>query len=337
MLTAIGEVRNLMLAAMKARQIDPGDAAFIADDYLDAELEGRVTHGLGKFLLIDNALAEREHEPRVTYQHGALARIDGGKQIGQLAARQASTLAAEIANREGVGLVTLINAGRYSRLAPYAATIAREGLAAMVVNNAGPAAVAPYGSMRPILGTNPIAFGFPGEDGAPFVIDFSTAEQVWGEIRQAILEGRALKPGFLDAAGNPTTNPNDVEAVLPFGDHKGSALCVAIELLAGLVAGARMGLAVDTEYDLGAVFMAFALARPGLAESLGALSDLLVDIRSSAGLPGHGPVAAPGDLSRARRAAAITAGQIDVGEGILKMLRSMAAGGTGLEADRLTN
>src|SRR5262249_359978 len=137
-----------------------------------------------------------------------------------------------LAEANGIGLVSLRNASRFSRLSPYARMIAESGRVAVVTNNAGPAAVAPFGSSDPILGTNPIAFGFPAASGA-FVIHFSTAERVWGEIRQAALEGRELPPNaFLDAEGKETREPDRVEAVLPFGGYKGSALCIAIELLA---------------------------------------------------------------------------------------------------------
>jgi L-2-hydroxycarboxylate dehydrogenase (NAD+) len=325
-----------MLQAMKLREIQPDDAELIADDYLDAELAGSLAHGVSKFLLLDYALAGSRAEPVVVSQRGAIAHLDGRGQLGQLAARQAATLAAETARRAGVGLVTLVNCSRYSRLAPYASAIADQGLAAIVTNNAGPRAVAPYGSREPILGTNPIAFGFPGADG-PFVIDFSTAQQIWGEIRQATLEDRPLAPdSFLDAVGNVTTEPAEVEAVLPFGGHKGSALCLAIELLAGLVAGAQMGLAVRTEYDLGALFVAFELSPAAGADSRALMSRLLGDIRSAKPLPGQSAVLVPGDRSTALRAAALDAGYIDLKDETLQVLRTMAVGGTGLRGGRLT-
>lgn len=334
--TRIDELRNLMLQAMKQRQLRAEDAELIADDYLDAELAGSLSHGLSKFLLIDYALAVPRAEPVVVSQRGAIARMDGQRQLGQVAASEAAALAADIALREGVGLVTLVNCSRYSRLAPYVSAIAEKGLAAIVTNNAGPRAVAPYGSREPILGTNPIAFGFPGPD-RPLVIDFSTAQQVWGEIRQATLEGRQLAPGaFLDADGNLTTEPTEVEGVLAFGGYKGSALCLAVELLAGLVAGAQMGLAVGTEYDLGALFLAFELSGPIATDRMTLMSRLLGDIRSSKPLPGHSAVVVPGDGSHERRTAALDAGYLEVDDETLQKLRAMAAGGRGMQGDRRT-
>jgi ureidoglycolate dehydrogenase (NAD+)/L-2-hydroxycarboxylate dehydrogenase (NAD+) len=130
-------------------------------------------------------------------------------------------------------------------------------------------------------------------------------------------------------------NPADVDSVLPFGGHKGSALCLAIELLAGLVAGAEVGLGVENEYNLGALFVAFSLARPMLEDSIMTLTHLLGDIRSSRPLPGHERVLVPGDRSNACRAAALEAGSLEVGDETLQVLRTMAAGGAGMQGDRL--
>lgn len=338
----IAEIRELMLVAMARRGIKDDDAAFMADDYLDAELEGRQTHGIGKFLLIDAALEAREGSLEITAQHGSVVHIDGRKSLGQLAAREASIRAASLAKVNGIGLVTLRNASRYSRLSPYAQTIATEQLVAIVTNNAGPAAVAPFGASRPLFGTNPIAFGFPrGPHAEPYIIDISTAERVWGEIRQAMLEGRSLpEKAFLDIDGYETTNPRQVESVLPFGGHKGSALCLAIELLAGLVAGGRVGLQVDDEYGLGAVFIAIApeLRPNGSTDPTGGLVDLLLeDLRGLPPVPGGSDVRAPGDRSAANKKAALDSGRLMLDDETLELLQRMAGGGEGLHADKLTN
>ena len=55
----IDELRALMLDALTLRGIGSEDAAFIVDDFLDAELEGHKTHGVSKFLTIDIFQAAR--------------------------------------------------------------------------------------------------------------------------------------------------------------------------------------------------------------------------------------------------------------------------------------
>jgi L-2-hydroxycarboxylate dehydrogenase (NAD+) len=333
MKVAIEWVESLMREALACRGISQADADFIVSDYVDAELEGYRTHGVGKFLLIDNALGQREGAAAISYMHGSTARIDGNKDLGQIAMRLAVNTAIDLARSQGIALVSIRNFSRFSRLAPHVKRIAAEGFIGIVTNNAGPPAVAPYGSRDPILGTNPIAFGFPGED-FPTVLDFATSQQVWGEIRQAQLEGRQLpSDSFLDVEGNVTTDPDSVNAVLPFGGTKGSALCLAVELLIGGVAGAATGLQVQDEYDLGAIVIAMA-PLPG---SDRATAELLTDIRRSQPREPGGLVYVPGERSRSALLTNRASGEMDIDDRTLNILQGMATGSPGLAANNLTN
>src|SRR5262245_45108050 len=99
----INQIEDLMRRALIERGIEESDAAFVVGDFLDAQLEGRLTHGIGKFLLIDATLRARQGKPEVARQHGATATIDGKREIGQLAARQATQLALALAETNGIG------------------------------------------------------------------------------------------------------------------------------------------------------------------------------------------------------------------------------------------
>lgn len=104
------------------------------------------------------------------------------------------------------------------------------------------ATVAPAGGNKPLLGTNPIAFGWPRPSGHPYVFDFATSVAARGEIELYKRSGKELPTGWaLDAAGQPTTDPEAAlaGAMLPFGGHKGSAIATMVELLAGALIGDR--------------------------------------------------------------------------------------------------
>lgn len=326
----IVEVERLLHQALARRGVRGGDGDFIVADLVSAQLEGKVTHGVAKILLIDAALRERQGDPVVRRRRGGVALVDGRRQIGQLAGRFCAQLAIELCNGVGLGLVGLTNAARFGRLAPYGGLIAEQGLIGLVTNNAGPPAVVPFGSREAVLGTNPICFAFPG-DRACVVVDFSTAERVWGEVRRAVLEERPLPPeAFLDADGCPTRDAESAAAVLAFGGHKGAALCLALELLVGTLTGARMGLEVTSEYDLGALFLAVdpeALVPAGRPAE--AVERLVDSIRASRPAPGHDVVRAPGDEASARREAAQAAGTVEVEAATMARLRRMAVSDEG--------
>jgi LDH2 family malate/lactate/ureidoglycolate dehydrogenase len=120
---------------------------------------------------------------------------------------------------------------------------AEEGLIGlMFVNGTRPGGlVAPFGAREHIWGTNPIAFGIPAGSRAPLVADFATSAVSEGKVRIAHRKGEKIPFGWvLDREGKPTHDPADLYnggALLTFGDYKGSALSVLVEVLGGILSG----------------------------------------------------------------------------------------------------
>jgi LDH2 family malate/lactate/ureidoglycolate dehydrogenase len=141
------------------------------------------------------------------------------------------------------------------------------------------ATVAPTGGTKPLLGTNPIAFGWPRPGSNPYVFDFATSVAARGEIELYRRAGRQLPEGWaLDAAGNPTTDPTEAlaGAMLPFGGHKGSAISTMVELLAAAMIG-----------DLNSAEALDYLGTTALAPHHGELVLAFSPERFSAGRPGN--------------------------------------------------
>lgn len=299
MKTAINanELKQMMYNALTLRQINKSTADFMVNDYIEAELSGQASHGLSKFLLLDAALQQREGDVELVKEFGNYAKFNGHKDLGHVAAVACVDKAIELAKKHGNSIVALNNASRYSRVKPFARKIAENGLVGIIMNNGGPAAVAPFGGTTPIFGTNPICFAFPSNSGNPYVFDFSTSKKVWAEIRQAILEKRNLPPdSFYDVAGNVTVDPNKADAVMAFGGAKGYALCYAIEILTGAFVGSKMGLKVNDEYDLGFIFIALdPIMFTDIEEFKNSVDELADAVRDSKSIDIDGKVAVPGD------------------------------------------
>ncbi|RFB79760.1 Ldh family oxidoreductase [Methylovirgula sp. 4M-Z18] len=139
------------------------------------------------------------------------------------------------------GLAALvINEGvHFSALWPEVEAVTEQRLAGLVMCPSY-ATVAPTGGSKPLLGTNPLAFGWPRKDRPPYVFDFATSVAARGEIELHRRAGKPLPEGWaVDAEGHPTTDPEAAlaGAMLPFGGHKGSAISTMIELLAGVMIG----------------------------------------------------------------------------------------------------
>jgi LDH2 family malate/lactate/ureidoglycolate dehydrogenase len=102
------------------------------------------------------------------------------------------------------------------------------------------AEVVPFGGKFPTLGTNPHSWGIPSTqaNGFPIVMDWATSTVAMGRVQALKREGKSLPPGAaVDAAGQPTTDPNQVAALLPFGGHKGYGMSLLNEIFGGLIGG----------------------------------------------------------------------------------------------------
>jgi uncharacterized oxidoreductase len=95
--------------------------------------------------------------------------------------------------------------------------------------------------------TNPIAMGIPVAGSGPVILDFATSATAEGKVRVARNKGAEIPPDcLLDAEGQPTTDPAKLYTdppgnLVPFGGatggHKGGALWLMVDLLAGALTG----------------------------------------------------------------------------------------------------
>jgi LDH2 family malate/lactate/ureidoglycolate dehydrogenase len=295
---SVASLQLLATAALHGQGLSADAAREIAEEFVIADVAGVHTHGVGKIVTMN--FGDPAADPTFA-EKGAVLRVNGNGSSGFLLMRKVADRLEKIARKLGVGLASVQNFSRYSSLYPYTDSLATAGFVGVLMNSAGPAAVAPYGSADPVTGTNPLCVSFPTATGVQ-TFDFATAAMVWGEIRQAAFENRALPSGpFLDAAGQVTTAPADVNAVKAFGAAKGWSLNLAIEIIAGLLTGGAAGLDVGIEYDCGAVMLAIDPVATGAGTAFPSLvSSLFDDIRNSRPLAPGAPVRVPGDKGRSR-------------------------------------
>lgn len=173
-----------------------------------------------------------EHAPSVV-------RVNAAGGFANPAVAMGLPVLAERARACGIAALAVNDAVHFSALWPEVEKLAEAGLACMAMCPSY-ATVAPAGGSRPLLGTNPFAFGWPREGAPPYVFDFATSVAARGEIELHRRAGKVLPEGWaLDAEGRPTTDPEAAlaGAMLPFGGHKGSAISTMVELLAGIMIG----------------------------------------------------------------------------------------------------
>lgn len=171
----------------------------------------------------------------------AASRIwDAQRKLGQSTAFAAMDEAMRLAETFGIGQVSVDNAFHYLWGGGYVMEAARRGYIAYTNCTAALAEVVPFKGRFPTLGTNPHSWGFPttGALGYPIVIDWATSTVAMGRVQQFKREGKPLPAdAAVDADGNPTTDPERVAALLPFGAHKGYGLSLINELVAAFIGG----------------------------------------------------------------------------------------------------
>ena len=165
---------------------------------------------------------------------------NANKKLGQAVAFDAIDACEDMADRHGIGMVSVDRAFHYLWGGGYVLESARRGYIAYTNCTAALAEVVPFGGKYPTLGTNPHSWAFPTVDaiGYPIVIDWATSTVAMGRVQQFKREGKELPPGSaVDADGHETRDPSAVAALLPFGAHKGYGLSLINELVAAFIGG----------------------------------------------------------------------------------------------------
>lgn len=165
---------------------------------------------------------------------------NANKKLGQAVAYQAIDRAIVLADQYGIAQIAVDNAFHYLWGGGYVMEAAERGYFAYTNCTSTLAEVVPFGGKFPTLGTNPHSWGIPSQEanGFPIVMDWATSTVAMGRVQALKREGKQLPPGAaVDKDGQPTTDPNAVAALLPFGGHKGYGMSLLNEIFGGLIGG----------------------------------------------------------------------------------------------------
>ena len=240
---SIAEAEALAMRILRANGLAEHQAGPIARAMAAAEASDCRSHGLYRLIgyvgSIRSGRVSAAAQPRLERVAGSFLRVDGDNGFAPAAHAVGVAALIEAAKDKGIAALALTHCYHYSALWHDLDPIVDAGLACWAFT-VGQCIVAPHGGNRRLMGTNPIAFGWPRAGQRPFVFDFATSAVARGEIELMGRAGKALPPGWaIDAAGEPTLDAAQAlaGALLPFGGHKGSALSMMVELIAGPLIG----------------------------------------------------------------------------------------------------
>ena len=301
---------NFVQNLLETANVPSHNALLVADSLVNTNLAGHDSHGVirvAQYLEgIENGLIIAHAEPSIRQETSSISMVDGGFGLGHVIANFGIGLAIEKAQTLGIAATGLTNCGHVGRLGEWVALAADAKMIGLAFCNGGSPGglVAPYGSAKRFMGTNPFAAAVPAQDHPPIVVDFATSVMAEGKVRVARNEDTSLPEGVVQTKeGLASTNPNDLYkggALLTMGGHKGSGLSFLMELLGGLLlAQGSPSLPSYGHFHNGVLFIvlsieAFRPLEPFLAEVL-ELSKLF---KASPAAHGFDEVLLPGEIER---------------------------------------
>ena len=284
------------------------DARIVSNSLVEANLAGHDSHGILRIPeyvgWMEQNLVNTGAHIRIVQEADSFAVVDGGWGFGQVVGREAMEVAISKAEKAGVGTVAARQCCHIGRVGEYPMMASARGMAAVMFVNThgGGKLVAPWGGKERRLSANPISIAIPRKAGAPIVVDISTSAIAEGKVRGMLNRGVAVPPGsIVDADGNPTTDAAKFYgpppgALLPFGGHKGFALGLVTDILAGAISGG--GCSRKDASRVGNTFLVFVIDIDRLRgdEPFYADVEQLVEfVKSSALAPGCKEIVVPGE------------------------------------------
>ncbi|MDT0485300.1 Ldh family oxidoreductase [Streptomyces doebereineriae] len=325
MRATIGSLRDLMGDACQAASVPKDKAAFVVEHYLAGELRGRTSHGIAKFCFESRFFPQREGSPQIVRDQGALAVIDARREIGPISAAYAVDVAVGKAADLGAGIIGMINTQRYGILAQWSERIAEHGYLGIVMNTSRAEATVHRGR-TPVLGVNPLSFAIPTLD-EPIVADMSTTLAPMGVLWEARRTGGPLPPGcFVDEHGNPTDDPHAATSAVVFGEHRGLALSLLLQILTGSLFAFPMGAAVKSTWSTGYTFLALDPSFGGQVTGFPEHNTQFADAIRSAVTRDGAPMRLPGQASKERADHALATGTVELDDAVFRRLQARAAG-----------
>lgn len=242
-------LRDSATRVFEAAGARPDDARIVGDALVEANLAGHDSHGVMRIpsyvAWMEKGAINVNAEFKIVTETEAFAVTDGDWGFGQVMARKAMDVGIEKAARVGIANICARNCAHIGRVGDYPIQAAERGMAsALFVNTHGAGRlVAPFGGIERRLSANPIAVGVPRPGGDHIIVDISTCVMAEGKLRNFRTAGEPVPEGaILDAEGHPTTDANQFYgppegAILPIAAHKGFALGLAADILAGALSG----------------------------------------------------------------------------------------------------
>jgi ureidoglycolate dehydrogenase (NAD+) len=308
------ELRLLVQNRLLEAELNETHSKLVADVLVHADLRGVRSHGVIRTehyvtRLNSGSLNKKPNFSLQNIKSGA-AVLDADDGMGHAACDLAMSHAIDIAKETGISMVGVKNGSHCGALSYFVLQAANKGMIGIATTHTDKC-VAPFGGAKSFFGTNPLAFAFPTAVNPPVVLDMATSNTAFGNILHAKETGAEIPDNWgLDGEGAPTTDPDKVESLLPFGGHKGYGFALVVDVLTGILLGAKYGPHITAMYGdyeqkrgLASLMIAIDPSTFTPADSFKTQMDSMVDeLHAQPAGIGYDRVYVPGELELMREA-----------------------------------
>jgi LDH2 family malate/lactate/ureidoglycolate dehydrogenase len=256
-------IKNLQKLVTTAllKGYDDKSAKLISDVIMFGELSGKKSHGIVRLIVgSSSVLAQNPSgKPKIIKRTKLSRLINGNGNPAMLVGQIAMSESISLAKNNGFGIVGTNNTFSTSGcLSYYLERIAKEYLIGIIMARS-PSDIAPFKSIEPLFGTNPIGFAIPSKP-SPLIFDMGTSAISWGALLKADSAGEKIPDGVaIGPDGKSTTTPSKAMkgALLTFDkSYKSSGLSMMVEILSGVLTGASF-LDINKDDQWGNTFLVF--------------------------------------------------------------------------------
>jgi 3-dehydro-L-gulonate 2-dehydrogenase len=329
------EMKATIKSAFMNAGMAVGKADICAQIHTESSRDGVYSHGLNRverFVdYIQKGWVDINAEPSLQNNLGSLEIYNGNLGPGILNARFAMNRATELAEKFGMGIVTLNNTTHWMRGGSYGWQAADKGFIAICWTNTESCMPA-WGAKTIGIGNNPFIMAVPNKNGH-VVLDMAMSQYSYGKLQVTRLKNETLPfPGGFDKEGNLTVVPGPIEEswrILPTGYWKGSSFAILLDIISALLSNGLSTAGIDKAGKgscgkCNQVFIAIDPLKFNTQEFMdNILEETIQQIKSSELAEGNSEVFYPGEKSLNTRNENMKLG-IPVDDGVWEKVKKLA-------------
>ncbi len=220
--------------------------AFITSEAIcSASLRGTDSHGVRLLPHYIQAIKARRIDPKADFKFNKISAstesLDAKHGIAHAAVAEAMDHAIKLAEKSGVGFVSVKNSNHCGAMAYYSLRASKKDMIGLASTNAT-AKLQTFNSTKPFFGLNPLCFTAPMNGEEPFCYDGSPSVMSNNKVKLIIEQGGKLPSGVAaDKNGKETTDPKLAKMLKPIGGeiagYKGYGLSMIVDILCSLLSG----------------------------------------------------------------------------------------------------